>query len=115
MASVSSNPDKVAATPSRVTTVAKLPLVLVTGASGFVGSWAVCTLLAAGYRVRGTVRALKTKKCKLLRALPGAEDRLELVQADLMQPVVDWVRVASGCDYVMHIASPVIITDNADE
>ena len=32
-------------------------LVLVTGASGFVGKWTVIELLRAGFAVRGTVRS----------------------------------------------------------
>ena len=34
------------------------PLILVTGASGFVGKWTVVEALKAGYAVRGTVRSL---------------------------------------------------------
>ena len=34
-------------------------LILVTGASGFVGKWCVVKLLEKGYRVRGTVRSMK--------------------------------------------------------
>ena len=33
-------------------------LILVTGATGFVGKWTIIQLLQAGYRVRGTVRSL---------------------------------------------------------
>ena len=32
-------------------------LILVTGASGFVGKWCVIKLLEKGYRVRGTIRS----------------------------------------------------------
>ena len=33
-------------------------LILVTGATGFVGKWVVIQLLQAGHRVRGTIRSL---------------------------------------------------------
>ena len=36
-------------------------LILVTGASGFVGKWTVVKLLQKGYRVRGTLRSVSGK------------------------------------------------------
>lgn len=38
------------------------PLVLVTGVSGFLGAHCAQQLLAAGYRVRGTVRSLNDER-----------------------------------------------------
>jgi dihydroflavonol-4-reductase len=80
--------------------------VLVTGASGFIASRIVEQLLAKGYRVRGTVRSLeKERELAPLRALPGAADRFELVEADLLTAGA-FDRAAAGCEYVMHTASP---------
>ena len=80
--------------------------VLVTGASGFIASHIVGQLLARGYRVRGTVRSLKKEKdLAPLRALPGADERLELVEADLLTPGA-YDGPAAGCEYVLHTASP---------
>src|SRR5689334_6464055 len=80
--------------------------VLVTGASGFVASRIVEQLLAKGYRVRGTVRTLKKEReLAGVRALPGAADRLELVEADLNVPGA-FDAHAVGCGRVMHTASP---------
>ena len=63
-------------------------------------------LLARGYRVRGTVRSLKKEKeLAHLRALPGAAERLELVEADLLGPGAFDAAVA-GSEIVMHTASP---------
>jgi NADP-dependent 3-hydroxy acid dehydrogenase YdfG len=66
-------------------------LVLVTGATGYIASHCVQQLLASGcYRVRGTVRQLSNRqKIAPLLALPGADDRLELVEADL-EKKDDW-------------------------
>jgi dihydroflavonol-4-reductase len=80
--------------------------VCVTGASGFIASHVVAELLARGYHVRGTVRSLK-KESQLahLRALPGASERLTLVEADLLGPRA-FDDVVQGCEMVMHTASP---------
>lgn len=80
--------------------------VLVTGASGYVACHCVKLLLDSGYKVRGTVRNLKdSKKISPLEKLPGAENGLELVEADLCQSE-PWKKAVAGCDYVLHVASP---------
>ncbi|XP_004965852.1 cinnamoyl-CoA reductase 2 isoform X3 [Setaria italica] len=87
--------------------------VCVTGAGGFVASWLVERLLAAGrYTVHGTVRDPGDAKNAHLAALDGAAERLRLFRAD----VLDYGAVAAavaGCDGVFHVASPVpyAITD----
>ncbi|KAG0568143.1 hypothetical protein KC19_7G189600 [Ceratodon purpureus] len=60
--------------------------VCVTGASGFIASWVVKLLLERGYIVRGTVR--NPEKSKHLLELPGAGERLKLVEAQLIDPAV---------------------------
>lgn len=78
-------------------------IVVVTGASGFIASHIVRELLARSYRVRGTVR--DPGKAQALRALPGAAERLELVQADLLTEGAFDAPVR-GATYVIHTASP---------
>jgi dihydroflavonol-4-reductase len=83
-------------------------LVLVSGASGFIASHIVRELLAAGYRVRGTVRNLKNKEDYAhLQLLPGAE-HLELVAADLLTPHA-FDAHAQDATYVLHTASPYVL------
>ncbi len=83
--------------------------VLVSGATGFIASHVVRELLAAGYRVRGTVRRLdRDADHRHLRELPGAE-RLELVQADLIDDGA-FADAVEGCRYVQHVASPYVLT-----
>ncbi len=70
--------------------------VLVTGASGYVALHCVQQLLNAGYTVRGTVRSLTNAgKVGPLRKMRGADERLELVVADLERPD-DWPRFHFG-------------------
>ncbi|NHQ60270.1 SDR family oxidoreductase [Chlorobium sp. BLA1] len=78
--------------------------VCVTGASGFIAAYIVRDLLREGYRVRGTVRK-SAENYPFLLNLPGAEERLELVKADLLQANA-YDRAVDGCDYVIHTASP---------
>jgi nucleoside-diphosphate-sugar epimerase len=77
--------------------------VCVTGASGFIASWLVKTLLERGYHVKGTVR--NPEKAKFLMELPGASESLELVAADLLEPG-SFDSILQGCDGVFHTASP---------
>ena len=78
--------------------------VCVTGASGFIAAHIVQQLLAQGYSVRGTVRK-SPKSYPFLLELPGAAERLELVEADLLADG-SYDRAVAGCAYVMHTASP---------
>ena len=82
--------------------------VLVTGASGFIGSHLILQLLAAGHRVRGTLRDLRREpelRATLRRAGADADDDLSFVAADL-QDDAGWPQAVSGCEFVMHVASP---------
>ena len=80
--------------------------VCVTGAAGFVASWLVRELLEKGVLVRGTVR--RVASADHLRALPGAVERLELVEADLTVPG-SFEAAVRGCSVVFHTASPYVI------
>jgi len=87
--------------------------VVVTGASGFIASHIVEQLLAAGYDVRGTVRRPgDAERYAYLRELPGAAERLQLIQADLLEPGV-FDEAVEGCVGVLHTASPYAV-DVAD-
>lgn len=80
--------------------------VVVTGASGFVGSWLVMKLLQAGYTVRATVRDPgNVEKTKPLLELPGAKERLSIWRADLSEEG-SFDEAIAGCTGVFHVATP---------
>ncbi|MFC0541568.1 SDR family oxidoreductase [Kutzneria chonburiensis] len=82
--------------------------VLVTGGSGYIGSWCVLELLAAGHSVRTTVRDLaKEPGLRAQLAQGGADGELKVLAADLKSDL-GWREAVDGCDYVLHVASPTL-------
>jgi nucleoside-diphosphate-sugar epimerase len=93
--------------------------ILVTGGSGFVGSHCILQLLAAGHQVRTTVRSLEREgdvrgMLKEGGAEPGS--RLSFIAADLENDA-GWPQAVAGCEYVLHVASPLppSVPKNEDE
>ena len=86
--------------------------VLVTGGSGFIGGWCIVELLRRGYNVRSTLRSLD--KVPAVRAAIAGEvdsdtidwsERLSFFAATLTNDA-GWDEAVAGCDYVLHVASP---------
>jgi dihydroflavonol-4-reductase len=94
-----------------------MSIVLVTGGSGFVGVHTILQLLAAGHEVRTTVRHADRSQDVLAMLREGgaaATERLSFFTADLVHDA-GWKEVVTGCDYVLHVASPLLSSLPKDE
>ncbi len=84
-----------------------MAIILVTGGTGYIGSWVVKELLEKGYTVRMTVRD-KTRKEKYTHfdtIAQSASGKLEIWEADLMKEG-SFDKAAKGSDAIIHVASP---------
>jgi nucleoside-diphosphate-sugar epimerase len=84
--------------------------ILVTGGTGYIGSWVVKGLLERGHTIRLTVRdKSKKEKYQFLTEIAGKnEGSLEIWEADLLK-FGSYDQAAKGCDSIAHMASPFIL------
>jgi nucleoside-diphosphate-sugar epimerase len=89
--------------------------VLVSGGSGYIGSWCVIELLRRGYVVRATVRNLKSEAPvrAVIDALGHAHNALSFHAANLTSDE-GWDEAVAGCDYILHVASPLAVAEPKD-
>jgi dihydroflavonol-4-reductase len=88
--------------------------VLVTGGSGYLAGWIIRGLLREEFNVRTTLRSLRRKEEVIATLQPHVPSvaNLSFVVADLLHDE-GWREAASGCEYVIHVASP--MGQRADE
>ncbi len=81
--------------------------VLVTGGTGFLAAHIIVQLLQAGDEVRTTVREITRRDDLVAMLRNGGADpaNLAVFEADL-EADSGWADAVSGCDYVLHVASP---------
>ena len=81
--------------------------ILVTGATGYVGSWVTKYLLEKGFRVRITVRdKANSDKYKFLQLIAAdSQGELEVYEADLLKSG-SYNEAAEVCEAIIHVASP---------
>lgn len=70
--------------------------VLVTGATGFIGSYLCKKLSEIGFRVKGTYRNIK----KI-----NSISNIDWIEVSDVGPKTDWSEALNGVDYVIHLAS----------
>ena len=82
--------------------------VLVTGGSGFIGAHTILQLLAAGHRVRTTVRNPDRSQDVLAMLRQGGASSAQDVAFFIanLESDAGWREAVDGCDYVLHVASP---------
>lgn len=89
--------------------------VLVTGGSGYIGGWCAIGLLQQGYNVRATIRDLSREpavRANLAKVVdPG--NRLSFYATNLTEDA-GWDAAVDGCDYVLHVASPLGVAEPKD-
>ena len=88
--------------------------VLVTGATGFIGLHCIHQLLNEGFIVNGTLRSMDRKDEVLdsLKSHNTSAEHLSLFEADLLSDD-GWDAAIEGCDYLLHIASPFVLSNES--
>ncbi len=89
--------------------------VLVTGITGYIGQHCAAELLRQGYEVVGTIRS-RSKGDATRSAISQVApiDKLSFAEADLLSDS-GWTEALKGCTFVLHIASPFLLSEPKDE
>jgi len=91
-------------------------LVVITGITGFIGSYCAMEALRRGYRVRGTLRSMSkadTVRDTLGQKVTFGDGDLEFAEVDLTRDD-GWAEAMQGATFVLHVASPFPIESPKD-
>ena len=96
--------------------IRKMEKVLVTGATGFIGLHCIDQLLNQGYAVNGSLRSPK-RKDEIFNALKNKNTPTENLNLFIFNLTEDdgWDEGMKGCDYLLHIASPLSVKAYDDD
>ena len=81
--------------------------VLVTGISGWIAQFCAVELIKNGFKVRGSLRTMNRQQ-EVINAISkevDTKDMLEFCELDLLKDD-GWDESATGCTYMLHVASP---------
>jgi len=90
--------------------------VLVTGATGYIGLHCIDQLLKQGYAVNGSIRSPERKE-EVFQALQKNNTSTEHLNLFTFNLTDDegWDEGIAGCDYLLHVASPISISTKDEE
>ena len=90
--------------------------VLVTGATGYIGLHCINQLLNQGYAVNGSIRSPE-RKDEIINALKSHNTSTEHLNLYTFNLTEDngWDEGIQGCDYLLHVASPISLENTEEE
>ena len=90
--------------------------VMVTGATGYIGLHCIDQLLKQGYAVNGSIRSPERKE-EVFQALQKNRTSTEYLNLFTFNLTDDegWDEGIAGCDYLLHVASPISISTKDEE
>ena len=90
--------------------------VLVTGATGYIGLHCIQQLLDQGYAVNGSIRSPEriNEVFDALKEHDTSTENLNLFIVDLTSDD-GWNEAMEGCDYLLHVASPLALENHTEE